>query len=127
MNPQTFLDQGLTLLGRRLGYKFDLRPTKPSERRVAFPQWSEPIALTPGTSTHQMAAWLNPAGMNIVILDVILDVTTKSTGAATADVGIAADAVTSNDSLIDGVDIGTAAIFATAGRNGGTNGATGRI
>lgn len=51
----------------------------------------------------------NPEGEDLLITEFILDVTTPATGAANADAGIAADATTSDDSLLDGVDVGTAA------------------
>jgi hypothetical protein len=51
-----------------------------------------------------------------------LDITTPATGAALIDVGIAANGTTTSDTLIDGADVGTAAIFATPYVNGGTNG-----
>ena len=39
----------------------------------------------------------------------MLNITTPATGAANADAGIAADGSTSSDTLLDGVDIGSAA------------------
>lgn len=45
-----------------------------------------------------------------VILRCVLDVTTKSTGAATVDIGYATvSATTASDTLLDGVDVGTSA------------------
>jgi hypothetical protein len=53
-----------------------------------------------------------------------LDITTKSTGAAALDVGVGATATTSSDTLLDGVDVATAAgafdNFENAGTNGGS-------
>ena len=74
------------------------------------------INLTPatGTTAGSLGYIKNPFGEAAVVVDLILNVVTPATGAATADIGIAADAVTSGDTLIDGVDIGTAAILATA-------------
>lgn len=88
----------------------------------AFPRVSEPISLTALADAGVMAAWANPAGIDILVLDVIVDVTTKSTDAADMNVGVAADAVTSSDTLIDGLDVGTAIIFGSVGANAGTNG-----
>lgn len=53
---------------------------------------------------------------------LVMDVTTKSTGAATMDIGIGANATTSSDTLIDGVDVGTATIVANSQKHAGTNG-----
>lgn len=45
-----------------------------------------------------------------IILRAVLDVTTKSTGAATVDIGYATvSATTASDTLLDGIDVGTAA------------------
>lgn len=63
-----------------------------------------------------------PAGARVAITRVILDVTTKATAACTLDVGIANDGVTSNDTLLDGVDVGTAAGVFDNIENKGTNG-----
>tara|TARA_R100000700_G_C3105141_1_gene100536 strand:- start:218 stop:667 length:450 start_codon:yes stop_codon:yes gene_type:complete len=67
-------------------------------------------------------AWANPEAEDIIIEGVLLDVTTAATGSATIDLGIAANATTTGDNLLDGVDVGSAAIMATSGVNGGTNG-----
>jgi hypothetical protein len=67
-------------------------------------------------------AWQNPEGTPILVTRLILDVTTKPTGACTLDAGTAADGTTSNDGLLDGVDVGTAAgVFDNLG-NAGSNG-----
>lgn len=64
---------------------------------------------------------LNPEGVDLFITALILDITTPATGAATADAGVAATG-TSDDTLMDGVDVGTAAIVANAIKHAGTNG-----
>lgn len=51
-------------------------------------------------------ALANPEGADLIITRVILNRTTKSSGAATADIGVAANGTTSADNLLDGVDIG---------------------
>lgn len=77
-----------------------------------------------GTALHAAnLGWQNPEATAIIITRVVLDVTTKSTGASTIDVGTTAtSATTSSDNLIDGVDSGTAVICADNIVNGGTNG-----
>lgn len=53
---------------------------------------------------------------------LVMDVTTKSTGAATVDIGVASASTTLSDTLIDGVDVGTATIVANSEKHAGTNG-----
>ena len=52
----------------------------------------------------------NPEGAALLITRFILRVTTEATGAANVDAGVAATG-TSNDELLDGVDVGSAAII----------------
>lgn len=80
------------------------------------------VALGSATGNGGVLAWANPEGVPIDIEGVKLDVTTKTTGAATIDVGVAANGTTTADNLIDGQDIGTAAGLFSTGKNGGTNG-----
>jgi len=69
------------------------------------------VALTAGTTTTggDVLSVANPEGADCIITRLIVDVTTPATGVATADFGVAADGETSSDTLLDGVDIGTAA------------------
>lgn len=65
---------------------------------------------------------LNPFGVDVIVTDAILGVTTAATAAGTVDIGIAANGTTSADNLIDGVDVNTAAgLFDNRVQNG-TNG-----
>lgn len=68
----------------------------------------------------------NPEGVTLIIRDLVLDVTTKATAACTLDAGIAANGTTLNDTLIDGVDVGTAAGTFDSQKDAGTNGAGSR-
>lgn len=71
------------------------------------------VALTALDTGGGVFAWANPEAGSIIISRVELDVTTKSTAACTVDIGTtAASATTSSDNLIDGLDIGTAAVVA---------------
>lgn len=81
-------------------------------------------ALTAATVTTGGAvlSLANPEGVDLIVTDFILDVTTEATGAATVDAGIGASATTSDDSLIDGADVGTAAGTFDNTDNKGTNG-----
>jgi hypothetical protein len=68
----------------------------------------------------------NPAGRDIYVTRVILDIPTKSTVAAVIDGGIVANGTTSSDNLFDGLDVGTAAGTFDNIKNGGTNGKAGQ-
>lgn len=58
-----------------------------------------------GAAVHAgVVAWQNPESVAIIITRVLLDRTTKSTGASTMDIGTTAtSATTASDNLIDGV------------------------
>jgi hypothetical protein len=58
----------------------------------------------------------------IMITHCILDISTAATGAANVDVGVAANGTTSSDTLLDGQDVGTAAVVLSSLVNNGTNG-----
>ena len=66
---------------------------------------------------------LNPEGVDLIITDFILDITTKSTGAATIDAGVDDGGDVSSDTLLDGVNVNSAAgVFGSmvdGGQNGG--------
>lgn len=66
------------------------------------------IAGVAATTGGAILGAANPEGEDLIITGVVLDRTTKSTGAANADIGIGATATTSADNLIDGVDVGAA-------------------
>lgn len=60
-------------------------------------------------STGVFVSMANPEGVPVFITRVILNVTTKSTGASTVDIGVhATSPTTSDDRLLDGKDVGTA-------------------
>ena len=83
--------------------------------------------ITAATTTTGGDAISWSPGVRAYLTGFHIDVTTEATGAATMDVGIAANGTTTSDTLIDGVDVGTAAIYATPYVNGGTNGAAPRL
>ena len=58
-----------------------------------------------------MIAEENTYGTDLVILRVVLQVTTGTSGACTLDIGVAADGTTTADTLIDGLDVGDAGVF----------------
>lgn len=87
-------------------------------------------ALVAGTTTTggDVISIANPEGADLKITRVLVDVTTAATGAANMDVGVAANGTTSADTLLDGIDIGTAAaMFDNAdATDQGTNGKASR-
>jgi hypothetical protein len=92
---------------------------------MALHQGSYKAALTAVTGTAVGGALkvLNPEGADLIVTDLILDITTAATGAANVDAGIDDGGDVSSDNLIDGLDVGTAAgVFdnvTDAGTNGG--------
>ncbi len=81
-------------------------------------------ALTPATTITggDALSLANPEGVDIIVTRLILDITTEATAAATVDAGIAANGTTSADTLLDGLNVGAAAILADNHSSPGTNG-----
>lgn len=73
------------------------------------------------TSGGAIGALANPAGVPIFLFHPFWDITAASAGAATADVGVAADAVTSADNLFDGLTL-NGSIAGVYAAGSGTNG-----
>jgi hypothetical protein len=63
------------------------------------------IAGVASTAAGGILALANPEGADLIVTRVVLDKTVQSTGAATADIGIAANGSTSSDTLMDGVSL----------------------
>lgn len=84
------------------------------------------LAVTGGSgSTGVFASMANPFGIAVIVTRLLVVIATQSAGASTLDIGIAVDASTSNDGLIDGrsaAATGTAdnLVAADAGTNGKT-------
>jgi hypothetical protein len=81
-----------------------------------------PLTGVAATTGGAIAGVLNPFGVDLLIVGTAVRTTTFSTGAANIDVGIGATATTSNDTLIDGLAVGTAAKTASGDIAHGTNG-----
>ena len=79
------------------------------------------VALGALDAAAGVLSWQNPESVAI-LATVILDVTTKSTAACTVDVGPDGDGAGSADTLLDGLDVGAAALRGNSFKNGGTNG-----
>lgn len=69
-----------------------------------------------------LAALLNPFGVDVLITRCIVHTTTAATGACTLDAGVAANATTADDELIDGLDVNAAAGIFDNLIDPGTNG-----
>jgi hypothetical protein len=80
-----------------------------------------PLAATAGAGAS--LSQLNPEGVDLIIDDVTLDVTTHATAACTLAVGTAATSVSANN-LMDAVDVGTATGVFDLTTNHGTAGKT---
>lgn len=81
-----------------------------------------PTATYTGSSTGVLQYLVNPHGQEVLITDSYFVATTASTGASTLDIGVAANATTSSDTMIDGQSAAAAGVLQTRG----TNGAAGR-
>lgn len=85
------------------------------------------LAGVAATTGGALFAWANPENATIIIDRLQIDITTKSTGAAAVDFGVAADATTSSDNLIDGYAAGgtekvvDTMLTADLGTNGNVN------
>lgn len=83
------------------------------------------IPLTARADAGVLGSWQNTTGRSVLIFNRGIHVLTASTGAATADVGIASTAVT-NDTLIDGQALNGVSAN-TVVQAAGSNGALTRI
>ena len=80
------------------------------------------VALTASDAAAGLFSWRNTEeSADIIVTRLVVDVTTAATGACTADIGTAATSIL-NDTLLDGVDVGTAAGVFDNIDNQGTNG-----
>jgi hypothetical protein len=94
------------------------RVDMPGTRKIAK------VALTAGNANAFAFAWQNPEATKIIIERIMLNLTTAGgTGSSVIDVGIVADATSTADTLIDGLDINQTGLFDNI-TNKGTNGLT---
>ena len=80
------------------------------------------VALATSDAAGGVVAWQNPESNAIVITRVVVDLTTKATAACTVDIGSAANATTSADNLLDGLDVNAATGVFDNIADKGTNG-----
>lgn len=86
-------------------------------------EYKTAVTADTGPTAGGAVSLANPTGATIMVENVILDVTTKTTGSpVTMDIGVAANGTTSSDTLIDGCDVATAAAVFTAIQDGGSSG-----
>lgn len=89
--------------------------------------WYE-VPFDAGDGAGVIRAIPNPWGKKAWIEHAVLLITTPSAGASTLDLGVAADAATSNDTLIDGKSGATAGSFHSKNdTDNGTNGVAGGV
>lgn len=81
-----------------------------------------PIAGVAATTAGALFAWANPENVSIIIDRLEIDITTKSTGASAGDFGVAANATTASDNLIDGYALGGTEKVVNNVDDKGTNG-----
>lgn len=88
-----------------------------------MPVLVEKIALVADDAAGGVFAWQNHHNEAVIVTRVVIDLTTKSSGAGTLDVGMTAtSAATSADNLIDGLDVNAATGVFDNVENQGTNG-----
>ena len=79
-------------------------------------------ALTAGNANAFAFAVQNPERVDCVVTNVVVDLTTAGgTASSVLDVDVAADATSTGDSIIDGLDINQTGAF-DRHKNAGTNG-----
>lgn len=98
----------------------------PAVAIAAAPQWKMPHFIKTPLAALDTAGGIlsvaNPFSKQVIVERLILNVTTFTAGACTADFGVGATGATSNDSLIDGINLATAAQIADNISTIGTNG-----
>lgn len=91
--------------------------------KTYVPLLVEKVPLVASDSAGGVFAWQNHHSESVIVTRVVIDLTTKSSGAGTLDVGMTAtSAATSADNLIDGLDVNAATGVFDNVENQGTNG-----
>ena len=91
--------------------------------KTYMPLLVEKVPLVASDSAGGVFAWQNHHSESVIVTRVVIDLTTKATGAGTLDVGMTAtSAATSADNLIDGLDVNAATGVFDNVENQGTNG-----
>lgn len=79
------------------------------------------VSLAAADAAAGVLNWTNAEGAGIIVTGVILNITTKAAGACTLDVGYANSGI-SADTIMDGLDVGTAIGTFNSIDNKGSNG-----
>lgn len=95
----------------------------PSQTPAHFPEIKiAKVALTAGNANAIAFAWQNPLATKAFVHRVMIDITTAGgTGSSVLDVGPVADATSTADTLIDGLDLNATGLSDNI-ENQGTNG-----
>lgn len=95
----------------------------PSQTPAHFPNVRvAKVALTAGNANAIAFAWQNPLATKVLVHRVMIDITTAGgTGSSVLDVGAVADATSTADTLIDGLDLNATGLSDNI-ENQGTNG-----
>lgn len=81
------------------------------------------VPLTAVDTAGGLFAWQNKDAKDVIVQRIILDITTPSSGACTANIGqTATSSVTSSNNLIDGASLASAAKLLDNLGDAGTNG-----
>ncbi len=80
------------------------------------------VPLGSADTAGGILAWRNPHPVPIIVDQLIIETTVIATASCTADFGVAANGTTSNDSLIDGLDLNAALVTADNITDKGSNG-----
>lgn len=102
-------------------FKLDTTPVKQAFENVYSVALTDAGAVTTAGGVVKLQ---NPETTSIIVTQVIVDLTTAATAAATVDIGTDTDGTTSSDNLIDGLDINAATGVFDNITDGGTNGKT---
>jgi len=73
------------------------------------------------TTAGAVLSWPNPVSGVILVFRPVVYLAAEATGAATVDIGVAANGATSSDTLFDGLDVGAAAGVFEAPSGAGAN------
>ena len=82
------------------------RAEMPGNRKIAK------VALTAGNANAYAFAWQNPESVKIIVERVLVNLgTAGGTATSVLDIGVVANATSTADTLIDGLDLNTTGIF----------------
>lgn len=113
---------GLELVKIGSAGRWDFTKAKPSFKLQQYNSITKVLTINAVDTGGGLFAFQNPHSSAIFVSRVILNVTTEATSGCTADIGVAADATTLSDTLMDAVNVGAAVINADNIQNSGSSG-----